>query len=98
MDQSYQPLELKSLAEDGFFKDLHAHIPWSAVRVIASSLARSKRPRGHRCLCFSHTRRIEPVGIGTVTETPQGLWVKGKLLFSIPSRAGKPMRASRRAS
>jgi HK97 family phage prohead protease len=31
-------------------------------------------------LLFAH-KTDTPVGIGTVTETPQGLWVKGKLLL-----------------
>jgi HK97 family phage prohead protease len=29
---------------------------------------------------FAH-KADEPVGVGTVTEAPQGLWVKGKLLL-----------------
>jgi HK97 family phage prohead protease len=81
MDQSYQPLELKSLAEDGTFEGLAAaygNIDTQDDRIEPGAF---KAAEGQQIpLLFAH-KTDEPVGIGTVTETPQGLWVKGKLLL-----------------
>jgi hypothetical protein len=81
MDLSYQPLELKSLAEDGTFEGLAAsygNVDGHGDRIEPGAF---KDADGQQIpLLFAH-KTDEPVGVGTVSETPQGLWVKGKLLL-----------------
>lgn len=81
MDQTFQPLELKSLAEDGTFEGLAAaygNVDSQGDRIEPGAF---KSAEGQQVpLLFAH-KTDEPVGVGTVTETPQGLWVKGKLLL-----------------
>jgi hypothetical protein len=81
MDHSFQPLELKSLAEDGTFEGLAAaygNVDGHGDRIEPGAF---KDADGQQIpLLFAH-KTDEPVGVGTVSETPQGLWVKGKLLL-----------------
>jgi HK97 family phage prohead protease len=79
IDQSYQRLELKSLAEDGTFEGFAAaygNVDTQGNRIEPGAF---KAAEGQQIpLLFAH-KTDEPVG--TVTETPQGPWVKGKLLL-----------------
>ena len=81
MDRSYQPLELKSLDDDGTFEGLaaaYSNVDSQGDRIEPGTF---KAAEGQQIpLLFAH-KTDEPVGIGTVTETPRGLWVKGKLLL-----------------
>jgi HK97 family phage prohead protease len=95
MDQSYQPLELKSLADDGTFEGLAAdgNIETQGDRIEPGAF---KAAEGQQIpLLFAH-KTDKPVGIGTVTETPHGLWVKGKLLLDTIAGRKAYTRPSRR--
>lgn len=76
-----QLFELKSLADDGTSEGLAAaygNVDSHGDRIEPGAF---KAAEGQQItLLFAH-KTDEPVGIGTVTETPQGLWVKGKLLL-----------------
>ena len=81
MEQATQQLELKSLGEDGSFEGLAAaygNIDSHGDRIEHGAF---KSAEGVDIpLLFAH-KTDQPIGIATVTETPQGLMVKGKLLL-----------------
>jgi hypothetical protein len=76
-----QQLEIKSLEEDGSFEGLAAaygNVDSQGDRIEAGAF---KGAEGEKIpLLFAH-KTDQPVGFATVTETPQGLMVKGKLLL-----------------
>lgn len=81
MQQTTQQLELKSLNVDGSFEGLAAaygNVDSHGDRIEAGAF---KAAEGTQVpLLFAH-KPDHPVGIATVTETAQGLMVKGKLLL-----------------
>lgn len=76
-----QTLELKSLEEDGSFEGIAAaygNIDSQGDRIEPGTF---KSAEGERIpLLFAH-KTDQPLGFATVTETPQGLMVKGRLLL-----------------
>ncbi|CAN5640056.1 hypothetical protein BH10ACI4_BH10ACI4_35720 [soil metagenome] len=76
-----QSLELKSLEDDGSFEGIAAsygNIDSQGDRIEPGTF---KSAEGERIpLLFAH-KTDQPLGFATVTETPQGLMVKGKLLL-----------------
>ena len=81
MELTTQQLEIKSLAEDGSFEGLAAaygNIDAHGDRIEQGAF---KSAEGMEIpLLFAH-KTDQPIGIATVTETPAGLFVKGKLLL-----------------
>lgn len=81
MYQTNQQLEIKSLAEDGSFEGLAAaygNIDSQGDRLEAGAF---KAAEGEQIpLLFAH-KTDQPIGFATVTDTPQGLMVRGKLLL-----------------
>lgn len=81
MQQFSQQLELKSLEDDGSFEGIAAaygNIDSQGDRIEPGAF---KSAEGERIpLLFAH-KTDQPIGFATVTETPQGLMVKGKLLL-----------------
>lgn len=81
MNQLTQQLELKSLGEDGSFEGLAAaygNVDAHGDRIEQGAF---KSAEGVDIpLLFAH-KTDQPIGIATVTETPQGLVVKGRLLL-----------------
>jgi uncharacterized protein len=81
MELLSQPLELKSLDDDGSFEGLAAaygNVDSQGDRIEPGTF---KSAEGERIpLLFAH-KTDQPIGFATVTETPQGLMVKGKLLL-----------------
>ncbi len=81
MELLSQPLELKSLDDDGSFEGLAAaygNVDHQGDRIEPGTF---KSAEGERIpLLFAH-KTDHPIGFATVTETPQGLMVKGKLLL-----------------
>ena len=76
-----QSLELKSLDEDGSFEGLAAaygNVDSQGDRIEPGAF---KSAEGERIpLLFAH-KTDQPIGFASVTETPQGLVVKGRLLL-----------------
>jgi HK97 family phage prohead protease len=81
MYQLSQKLEIKSVAEDGSFEGLAAaygNIDSQGDRIEPGTF---KSAEGEQIpLLFAH-KTDHPIGFATVTETPQGLMVKGQLLL-----------------
>ncbi len=81
MELLSQPLELKSLDDDGSFEGIAAaygNVDSHGDRIEAGTF---KAAEGERIpLLFAH-KTDQPIGFATVTETPHGLQVKGKLLL-----------------
>lgn len=81
MELLNQSLEIKSLNEDGSFEGLAAaygNVDHHGDRIEVGTF---KSAEGQKIpLLFAH-KTDQPVGYATVTETPQGLAVKGKLLL-----------------
>jgi HK97 family phage prohead protease len=80
--QTFSPsLELKSLADDGSFEGLAAaygNVDAHGDRIEPGTF---KGAEGEQFpLLFAH-KTDQPIGFATVTETPSGLLVKGKLLL-----------------
>ena len=81
MDQLTQQLELKAIGDDGSFEGLAAaygNVDAHGDRIEQGAF---KSAEGVEIpLLFAH-KTDQPIGIATVTETPQGLAVKGRLLL-----------------
>ena len=81
METLNQTLTIKSLAEDGSFEGLAAaygNVDHHGDRIEAGTF---KAAEGEQIpLLFAH-KTDQPIGYATVTETPQGLLVRGKLLL-----------------
>jgi HK97 family phage prohead protease len=81
MQQFTQQLEIKSLEDDGSFEGIAAaygNIDSQGDRIEPGAF---KSAEGERIpLLFAH-KTDQPIGFASVTETPQGLMVKGKLLL-----------------
>jgi len=81
MELSTQQLEIKSLWDDGSFEGLAAaygNVDSHGDRIVAGAF---KGAEGIEIpLLFAH-KTDQPIGIATVTETPAGLMVKGRLLL-----------------
>ncbi len=81
METTAQQLEIKSLGEDGSFEGMAAaygNVDSHGDRIVAGAF---KGAEGVDIpLLFAH-KTDQPIGIATVTETPAGLMVKGKLLL-----------------
>jgi HK97 family phage prohead protease len=81
MQEFSQQLEIKSLEDDGSFEGIAAaygNIDSHGDRIEPGAF---KSAEGERIpLLFAH-KTDQPIGFASVTETPQGLMVKGKLLL-----------------
>ena len=79
--QTTQRLEIKSIEDDGSFEGLAAvygNVDLAGDRIEPGTF---KAAEGEQIpLLFAH-KTDQPIGFATVTETPQGLVVKGKLLL-----------------
>ena len=81
MQQYSQTWEVKTLGEDGSFEGLAAsygNVDSHGDRIEAGTF---RAADGQQLpLLFAH-KTDQPIGMATVTETPEGLLVKGKLLL-----------------
>jgi HK97 family phage prohead protease len=79
--QLSQQLEIKSLADDGSFEGIAAaygNVDTQGDRIEAGTF---KTAEGQRIPLMFAQKPDMPVGFATVTDTAQGLMVKGKLLL-----------------